>query len=140
MNRLILRTSYNAILRASSSLSHAPRVSLVLPHYTPAVFPRYTSPQPARCFSAGGAHHPLPENEIVDRVLNIVRCFDKVDPKKVTPTSSFSADLGLDSLDAVEIVMAFEEEFSIEIPDADADQIKSTKDAIEYIKKHPQAK
>lgn len=66
--------------------------------------------------------------------------FDKVDAKKVSPTATFGTDLGLDSLDAVEVVMAFEEEFSIEIPDADADGIKSTRDAIEYIKKNPMAK
>ncbi len=86
------------------------------------------------------AQHALSENEIKERVLNVIKGFDKVDPKKVTPTSSFSTELGLDSLDAVEIVMAIEEEFSIEIPDADADKIKSTEDAIEYIKKIPQAK
>lgn len=86
------------------------------------------------------AAHTLAENEIVERVLTVVKNFDKVDAKKVTPTSTFTTDLGLDSLDAVEVVMAFEEEFSIEIPDADADNIKSTKDAIEYIKRSPAAK
>lgn len=91
-----------------------------------------------RQYSAGA--HSLAENEIVDRVLSVVKNFDKVDAKKVTPSSTFTTDLGLDSLDAVEVVMAFEEEFSIEIPDADADNIKSTKDAIEYIKRSPHAK
>jgi NADH dehydrogenase (ubiquinone) 1 alpha/beta subcomplex 1, acyl-carrier protein len=58
----------------------------------------------------------------------------------VTPTSEFQKDLGLDSLDQVEVVMAFEEEFAVEIPDSEADKILSTKDAIEYISAHPQAK
>jgi len=48
--------------------------------------------------------------------------------------------LGLDSLDSVEMVMAFEEEFVIEIPDAEADKIMSCKDAIDYITTHPNAK
>ncbi len=56
------------------------------------------------------------------------------------PTSTFQAELGLDSLDTVEVVMAFEEEFSIEIPDSEADKILSVADAIEYVAAHPQAK
>ncbi len=56
------------------------------------------------------------------------------------PTSTFQAELGLDSLDTVEVVMAFEEEFSIEIPDSEADKIQSVSDAIEYLAAHPQAK
>ena len=60
--------------------------------------------------------------------------------KQVKPTSSFQGELGLDSLDTVEVVMAFEEEFSIEIPDIEADKILSVSDAIEYLAAHPQAK
>ena len=70
----------------------------------------------------------------------MVKNFDKVDPSKVTPTSKFSDDLGLDSLDAVEVVMAIEDEFAIEIPDAEADKIASIEDAVEYISAHPMAK
>ncbi|KAL7319481.1 mitochondrial acyl carrier protein [Mucor circinelloides] len=73
------------------------------------------------------------------RVLDVVKGFEKVDPSKVTIDSVFVKDLGLDSLDAVEVVMAIEEEFSVEIPDKDADEIKSVKQAIEYITKHPNA-
>lgn len=54
---------------------------------------------------------------------------------EVTPDSSFVDDLGADSLDTVELVMAFEEAFGIEIPDEDAEKITKVKDAIEYIKK-----
>eukprot|EP00850_Spirogloea_muscicola_P000657 SM000002S05737 [mRNA] locus=s2:1908619:1908936:+ [translate_table: standard] len=53
---------------------------------------------------------------------------------------SFSGELGLDSLDTVEVVMALEEEFALEIPDSEADKITSTAEAIEYIASHPQAK
>jgi len=70
----------------------------------------------------------------------VVKNFDKVDKSKVTPTSKFSEDLGLDSLDAVEVVMAIEDEFAIEIPDAEADKIASIGDAVEYISGHPMAK
>ncbi len=59
---------------------------------------------------------------------------------QVTPAASFQKDLGLDSLDTVEVVMAFEEEFAIEIPDADADKIASVSDAISFISSHPMAK
>lgn len=59
---------------------------------------------------------------------------------QVTPTAAFQGDLGLDSLDAVELVMALEEEFGIEIPDAEADKILSTGEAIAYLSAHPQAK
>lgn len=59
---------------------------------------------------------------------------------QVTPTAHFTKDLGLDSLDTVEVVMAFEEEFGIEIPDSEADKILSTADAIEFVASHPQAK
>jgi len=59
---------------------------------------------------------------------------------QVTATAAFQGDLGLDSLDAVELVMALEEEFGIEIPDAEADRILSTGEAIAYLTAHPQAK
>lgn len=59
---------------------------------------------------------------------------------QVTPNAHFQNDLGLDSLDAVEIVMALEEEFGFEIPDNEADKINSIKNAVEFIASHPQAK
>jgi NADH dehydrogenase (ubiquinone) 1 alpha/beta subcomplex 1 len=58
----------------------------------------------------------------------------------VTPTSAFAADLGLDSLDTVEVVMAFEEEFAVEIPDAEADKISSVAEAVAYLTSNPDAK
>jgi acyl carrier protein len=59
-----------------------------------------------------------------------------VDEGEVTSNASFVDDLGADSLDTVELVMAFEEAFDIEIPDEDAEKIRTVKDAIEYIDKH----
>lgn len=70
----------------------------------------------------------------------MVKNFDKVDPGKVHPESKFAEDLGLDSLDSVEVVMAIEDEFAIEIPDAEADKITSIAEAVEYIQSHPMAK
>jgi acyl carrier protein len=59
-----------------------------------------------------------------------------VEPEKVTDDASFVEDLGADSLDTVELVMAFEEEFGIDIPDEDAEQMRTVGDAISYLKKH----
>ena len=58
----------------------------------------------------------------------------------MTATARFKEDLDLDSLDAVEVVMAIEEEFNIEIPDSEADKILSVQDAVTYITSHPMAK
>lgn len=59
-----------------------------------------------------------------------------VEEDEVTPEASFIEDLGADSLDTVELVMAFEEEFDIEIPDEEAEKIVTVRDAINYIKQH----
>jgi NADH dehydrogenase (ubiquinone) 1 alpha/beta subcomplex 1 len=77
--------------------------------------------------------------EVTDRIMTVVKNFDQIDPKKVTPETSFE-DLGLDSLDGVEVVMAIEDEFAVEIPDREADKITGIKEAVEYICSHPMAK
>jgi len=59
-----------------------------------------------------------------------------VDEAEVTPTAHFVDDLGADSLDIVELVMAFEEAFEIEIPDEDAEKMSTVKDAIDYVQAH----
>ncbi|MGE5851150.1 MAG: acyl carrier protein [Candidatus Methylomirabilota bacterium] len=59
-----------------------------------------------------------------------------VDEAEVTPEAKFIDDLGADSLDTVELVMALEEEFGIEIPDEDAEKIATVRDAINYIQEH----
>lgn len=61
-----------------------------------------------------------------------------VEPGKVVPEASFVEDLGADSLDTVELVMAFEEEFEIDIPDEDAEQMRTVGDAISYVATHTQ--
>lgn len=71
---------------------------------------------------------------IEDKVKRIIVDQLGVDEAEVTPEASFIEDLGADSLDTVELVMALEEEFDIEIPDEHAEKIVTVKDAIEYIK------
>lgn len=75
-------------------------------------------------------------NDIAERVKKIVVEHLGVDDAKVTETASFIDDLGADSLDTVELVMAFEEEFGCEIPDDAAEKIATVKDAIDFIKEH----
>lgn len=73
---------------------------------------------------------------IEQKVKEIIADRLGVDPDEITPEASFVEDLGADSLDTVELVMALEEEFGIEIPDEDAEKIQTVGDAIEYIQKH----
>ncbi|CAA2961767.1 acyl carrier 1, mitochondrial-like [Olea europaea subsp. europaea] len=91
-----------------------------------------------RSMSSHGDDH-LDKEVVINRVLDIVKSFPKVDPSKVSPDVHFQKDLGLDSLDNVEIVMAIEEEFKLEIPDKEADKIDSCTLAIEYVYNHPMA-
>jgi acyl carrier protein len=72
-------------------------------------------------------------SETADRVKKIVVEHLGVENEKVTEEASFIDDLGADSLDIVELVMAFEEEFGVEIPDDAAEKITTVKDAIDYI-------
>ena len=71
-----------------------------------------------------------------ERVKQIIVEQLGVDEGEVTTNASFVDDLGADSLDTVELVMAFEEAFEIEIPDEDAEKIRTVKDAIDYINSH----
>ncbi len=75
-------------------------------------------------------------SETADRVKKIVVEHLGVEVEKVTEDASFIDDLGADSLDIVELVMAFEEEFGVEIPDDAAEKITTVKDAITYIDEH----
>jgi len=71
--------------------------------------------------------------EIESRVRDIIVNELGVEPSKVTAEASFVEDLGADSLDTVELVMAFEEEFGIEIPDEDAEKMETVGDAVKYL-------
>ncbi|MFZ0705889.1 MAG: acyl carrier protein [Candidatus Korobacteraceae bacterium] len=74
-----------------------------------------------------------------ERVKQIIVEQLGVDEGEVTTNASFVDDLGADSLDTVELVMAFEEAFDIEIPDEDAEKIRTVQDAVSYIEQHAKA-
>jgi acyl carrier protein len=76
---------------------------------------------------------------VEDRVKAIIVEQLGVDADEVNPEASFVDDLGADSLDTVELIMAFEEEFGVEISDDEAEKIKKVKDAVEYIDKRAKA-
>ena len=75
----------------------------------------------------------MSEKTIEQRVKDIVVEQLGVKPEQITPEAKFIEDLGADSLDLVELVMAFEEAFDLNIPDEDSEKIKTVKDAIDYI-------
>jgi len=74
--------------------------------------------------------------QIVEKVKQIIKEQLGVEEDEITPTASFVDDLGADSLDTVELVMALEEVFDIEIPDNDARKMRRVQDVIDYIEKH----
>lgn len=78
-------------------------------------------------------------SDIAERVKKIVVEHLGVEEAKALPTASFIDDLGADSLDTVELVMAFEEEFNIEIPDDAAEKILTLQDAVNFIQQHAKA-
>jgi acyl carrier protein len=70
---------------------------------------------------------------IEEKVKDIIVEQLGVNPEQITPSASFIEDLGADSLDTVELVMAFEEEFSVDVPDEDAEKLQTVGDVIRYI-------
>ncbi|XP_004398862.1 PREDICTED: acyl carrier protein, mitochondrial [Odobenus rosmarus divergens] len=76
---------------------------------------------------------PLTLEGIKDRVLYVLKLYDKIDPEKLSVNSHFMKDLGLDSLDQVEIIMAMEDEFGFEIPDTDAEKLMCPQEIVDYI-------
>ena len=75
-------------------------------------------------------------SEVQDKIKQIIVDELGVDEAEVTENARFIEDLGADSLDLVELVMAFEEEFGIEIPDEDAEKIQAVRDAYAYVEQH----
>ncbi|XP_046693572.1 NADH:ubiquinone oxidoreductase subunit AB1a [Silurus meridionalis] len=76
---------------------------------------------------------PLTLESIRDRVLYVLKLYDKINPEQLQVTSHFMKDLGLDSLDQVEIIMAMEDEFGFEIPDAEGEKLMTPDDIVQYI-------
>ena len=79
---------------------------------------------------------PMSSEEVFDKVKEIIVEQLGVAETAITPDASFIDDLGADSLDIVELIMALEEEFDMEIPDADAEKIVTVNDVVEYIKEN----
>lgn len=77
---------------------------------------------------------PMSSEEVYDKVKEIIVEQLGVAETAITPDASFIDDLGADSLDIVELIMALEEEFDLEIPDADAEKVVTVNDVVEYIK------
>ena len=77
----------------------------------------------------------MSEKSISEKVKDIIVEQLGVNPEQVTESASFIEDLGADSLDTVELVMAFEEEFSVEVPDEDAEKLQTVGNVIDYIEK-----
>ncbi|KAL8616867.1 hypothetical protein ACOMHN_041786 [Nucella lapillus] len=75
----------------------------------------------------------LSQQELEERVMNVLKIYDKINAEKLTLDSHFINDLGLDSLDQVEIVMAMEDEFGFEIPDADSERLMRPRDVVQYL-------
>ncbi|QLQ79909.1 hypothetical protein HG537_0C05580 [Torulaspora globosa] len=92
--------------------------------------------RPIRFYSAAS----VDKKEITNRVIDVIKAFDKTAAaSEVTPQTYFHKDLGLDSLDTVELLVAIEEEFDIEIPDKIADELKSVGETVDYIASNPEA-
>ncbi|POR31705.1 Acyl carrier protein [Tolypocladium paradoxum] len=133
----ILRSAASAVRAAARPAAAAQRTSLLAAVAPRVVVPRVQSLAAVRMYSAAGS---LGKEQVEGRIMSLLQGFDKVnDVANIKPTAHFANDLGLDSLDTVEVVMAIEEEFSIEIPDKDADSIHSVDKAVEYILSQPDA-
>ncbi|XP_070616955.1 acyl carrier protein, mitochondrial [Erythrolamprus reginae] len=90
-------------------------------------------PAPSR-WARGYSDAPtLTLKSIHDQVLYVLKLYDKIDPEKLTVEAHFMKDLGLDSLDQVEIIMAMEDEFGFEIPDAAAEKLMTPQDIMDYV-------
>ncbi|KAF1931574.1 acyl carrier protein [Didymella exigua CBS 183.55] len=129
----LLRSSRSAVRaapRCQASIARPARAFVQPKQITPAAYF-----QAVRSYASSAG---LSNDEVQGRILDLLKNFDKVqDASKLNGESHFHNDLGLDSLDTVEVVMAIEEEFSIEIPDKEADAIHSVKQAVEYILRQP---
>lgn len=76
----------------------------------------------------------MSEEEIFKKIADLIADNFEIDRDKITMATSFTEDLNADSIDLVEFIMQLEDEFGSEIPDADAEKIKTVKDAVEYVK------
>lgn len=102
----------------------------------PVARPILARPQPVRFYAGFPA---LTRDLAKERILELLEGYDKVSGKEISESSSYIQDLGLDSLDVVEVVMEVEHEFNIQIPDHEADSLKTVGQTIDYILTQPDA-
>lgn len=123
---------FRSVLRTNASLSLRRAVPMTA-RYTPARFV-----MPSRHYS--DAATKLTPEVIQTRVFDVIRAFNPSNADaKITQETSFHKDLGLDSLDTVELLVAVEEEFDIEIPDKIADELKTVGETIKYVASNPES-
>ncbi|KAH6844485.1 acyl carrier protein-like protein [Chaetomium sp. MPI-CAGE-AT-0009] len=133
----ILRSAAAAARTAVRPIPPAARLAIAPASRTTSFVPKVAAWKAVRYYASGSS---LDKTEVYERIKQLLSGFDKVnDVNNIKETAHFANDLGLDSLDTVEVVMAIEEEFSIEIPDKDADTIHSVDKAVEYILSQPDA-
>lgn len=94
------------------------------------------APQAVRTYAAFPS---LTRDLTKERIFELLEGFSKIDGKEIQESSAYINDLGLDSLDVVEVLMEVEHEFNIQIPDEEADSLKSVSQTIDYIMKQPDA-
>lgn len=130
LSRSTVRKMFKPMLRGSACALKAVSVRAA---FRPVAAASFVSP--IRFYSSS-----LNKDEISSRVIDVVKSFDKTTASaSITNDTHFAKDLGLDSLDTVELLVAIEEEFDIEIPDKVADEIKSVGEAVKYIESNPEA-
>lgn len=123
---------FRSVFRAAPTLSRAVVAKRAVASPVSASFVRF----PARFYSSAS----LSKDEITSRIVDVIKAFDKTTASAaVSSETQFSKDLGLDSLDTVELLVSIEEEFDIEFPDKVADEIKSVGEVIDYIASNPEA-
>ncbi|XP_073416396.1 acyl carrier protein, mitochondrial [Dendrobates tinctorius] len=120
-------------LSSSSSSACRQRSSLARPTRSAPVLTAQASDSLYQSCRQYSGPPPLTLEGISERVLYVLKLYDKVDPEKLSIGSHFMKDLGLDSLDQVEIIMAMEDEFGFEIPDADGEKLMTPQEIVDYI-------
>ncbi|KAL0120124.1 hypothetical protein PUN28_008052 [Cardiocondyla obscurior] len=132
-----LRSSFSRLRCASGMLVHQMRngEQRLLHHVARAALVRPQGLKDTRIKQVRQYSHkdPLTLDLIKQRVLLVLKLYDKIETSKLTLESHFMDDLGLDSLDHVEIIMAMEDEFGFEIPDMDAERLLKPKDIVRYV-------
>ncbi|KAM3957169.1 NADH dehydrogenase (ubiquinone) acyl carrier protein isoform 2-T2 [Aphomia sociella] len=141
----LARTVFNGLLRKSST----PRAPVICRLSSVALKQKYstvkcavqiynsnhfqTGVQCQRIQQYSGAKTKPSPQQIEERVMKVCKAYDKLSTCQLSVESHFMTDLGLDSLDHVEVIMAMEDEFGFEIPDGDAERLVRPKDIIQYI-------